>query len=97
MSVRYHPGKANIVVDSLSRLSMGSVAHVEEQRKELVKDVHRLTQLGVCLMSISESGVTVQNGEESSLVVEVKEKQKSDPILLELKGTVHNQRVEVFS
>ena len=29
--------------------------------------------------------------------MEVKEKKDSDPILLEFKGTVHNQRVEVFS
>ena len=43
-------------------------------------------------MSISDNGVTVQNGEESSLVVEVKEKQESDPILLELKGVVNNQK-----
>ena len=48
-------------------------------------------------MSISNSGVTIQNGEVSSLVVEVKEKKDSDPILLELKGAVHSQRVEVFS
>ena len=45
MSVHYHPGKANVVAVSLSRLSMGSVAHVEEERKELVKDVHRLARL----------------------------------------------------
>ena len=62
-----------------------------------MKDVHRLTRLGVRLMRISDSGVTVQNGSESSLVVEVKEKQDSDPILLELKNAIHNQRVEVFS
>ena len=42
MSVLYHPGKANIVADALSRLSMGSVSHVEEGKKELVKDVHRV-------------------------------------------------------
>ena len=29
--------------------------------------------------------------------MEVKEKQESDPILLDLKGAVNNQRVEVFS
>ena len=29
--------------------------------------------------------------------MEVKEKQESDPILLELKSAVNNQRVEVFS
>ncbi|KAH0651783.1 hypothetical protein KY284_031695 [Solanum tuberosum] len=92
MSVHYHPGKANVVAYSLSTLSIGSVAYVEEETKELVKDVNRLARLGVCLMSI-----TVQNGSESSLVAEVKEKQDSDPILLQLKGAVHQQRVEVFS
>ena len=75
----------------------GSVAHVEEKRKELVKDVHRLARLWVRLISISDSSVTVQNGAKSSLVVEVKENQESDPILLELKGAVNNQRVVVFS
>ncbi|WMV41388.1 hypothetical protein MTR67_034773 [Solanum verrucosum] len=63
MNVMYYPGKANVVVDSLSRLSMGSVAHVK-------------------------------NGSESSLAVEVKEKQDSDPILVQLKGVVHQQKVE---
>ena len=38
MSVHYHPGKANLVEDALSILSMGSVAHVEEERKELLID-----------------------------------------------------------
>ena len=57
--MHYHPGKANVVDDAFRRLSMGSVAHVEEERKELVKDVHRLARLGVRLMSISDSGVTI--------------------------------------
>ena len=76
---------------------MGSVAHVEEEMKQLVKDIYRLSHFGVCLMSISNSGAAVQNGVEYYMVVRVKEKQDSDPILLELKGAVHNQRVEVFS
>ncbi|KAH0633112.1 hypothetical protein KY284_035898 [Solanum tuberosum] len=45
MNVLYHPGKANVVVDCLSRLSTGSVAHVEAERKELAKDVHRLARM----------------------------------------------------
>ena len=52
MSVHYHLGKVNVVADALSRLSMGSVAHVDEERNELVKDVHRLARLGFRLMSI---------------------------------------------
>ena len=51
---------------------MSSVAHVEEKRKDLVKEVHRLARFGVFFMSISDSSVTIQNGEESSLVVEVR-------------------------
>ena len=71
---------------------MGSVAHVEEKRKELVKDVHRLALLGVRLMIILNNGVTVENGAESS-----KKEQDSDPILLDIKGEIHNKREEVFS
>ena len=97
MSAHYHHGKANVVADALSRLSMGSVAHVVEEKKELGKYVHTLARLGVHLMSISDSDVTIQKWEESSLIVEVKEKQDNDLILLELKGAFHNHRVEVFS
>ena len=73
MSVYYNPGKENIVADALIRLSIGSVAHVEEERKELVKDVHRLARLGVRIICISDNCVKVMNRTKSSLVVEVKE------------------------
>ena len=86
MSVHYHPGKANVVADVLSRLFMGSVSHVEVERKELVKDVYKFVRLGVRLMSISHRGITVQNGVEYSLVVDVKEKQHTNSIFLELRS-----------
>ena len=89
MSVNYYSGKNNIVKNALSILSMGSVAHVREERKELAKEVHRIARLGVHLMSISYGGVTVQNGLESSFVAEVKENQDSDPIFLQLKSAFH--------
>ena len=97
MSVHYHPGKANVIADALNRLFMGSVSHVEEEMNELVKDVHRLAHLGVRIMSIPHSGVTVQNGAESSLVIKVKKKQHSDTIFLQLQVVVHNQKAKVFS
>ncbi|XP_069146014.1 uncharacterized protein [Solanum lycopersicum] len=73
ITVRYHPGNANVVADALSRLSMGSVVHVEEERKELVNDVHMLDRLGFHLISILDYWEIVQNGAKSFLVVEVKE------------------------
>ncbi|WMV54222.1 hypothetical protein MTR67_047607, partial [Solanum verrucosum] len=35
MSVHYHPGKANVVADALSRVSMGSLAHVDIGDREM--------------------------------------------------------------
>ena len=48
---------------------------LRKKRNDLVKDVQRLARLLVYLASISDNGVIVQNGAESSLVQEVKEKQ----------------------
>ncbi|WMV30034.1 hypothetical protein MTR67_023419 [Solanum verrucosum] len=75
----------------------GGVAHIEEKGNEVEKDVHHLALLGISLTNTSDGGVIVHNRSESSSVVEVKEKQESDPILLELKGAVQKQTVEVFS
>ena len=47
MNVHYHPGKVNVVADALSRMSMGSTTHIEDGKKELVKDIHRLARLGM--------------------------------------------------
>ncbi|KAH0665088.1 hypothetical protein KY285_026294 [Solanum tuberosum] len=81
MSIFYHSGKANVVDDALSRLSMGSTAHVKEEKRDLAKDVHRLALLGVRLMDSTKRGVVVMNGVESSLVSE---------------ANVHKQKVLAF-
>ena len=90
MILHYHHAKANVVAYALSKVSMGSISHGDGERKELAKDFHNLSHLGVRLMSTLDNGVTVQNGLESSFLVKVKEKQVSGPISLELKGAVHN-------
>ena len=46
MSVLYHPDNANVVANALSNITMGSVSHVEEAKKYLLKDVHRLARMG---------------------------------------------------
>ena len=56
MNVHYHPGKANVVADALSRMSMGSTDHVEDEKKELVKDIHRLDKLDVRLVDSTSEG-----------------------------------------
>ncbi|WMV07794.1 hypothetical protein MTR67_001179 [Solanum verrucosum] len=76
---------------------MGSVAHVEDEKKELVCDVHRLARLGVQVVDSPKGGFTVHHNSESSLVVDVKSKQHLNLILMELKESVLNKSVEAIS
>ena len=71
MSVHYHLGKENVVADALRRLNMGSNTHIDHEKKELVKNVHRLSRLGVRLIDSTSGGVSIHPSSESSLVVEV--------------------------
>ena len=78
MSVLYHPVKANMVVDSLSRITMGSVSHVEKSKKDLVKYVHRFARLCVRFEDSPNGSFSVHHNTESSFVVEVNSKQHFD-------------------
>ena len=50
-----------MVADALSRMIMGSVSHVDESKKDLVKDVHRLSRLGVRLDDFPKCGFIVHH------------------------------------
>lgn len=66
MNVHYHPGKANVVVNSLSKMSMGSTARVEDDKNELAKEIHRLARLGERLVYSTSEGVSSSPCSESS-------------------------------
>ncbi|WMV58243.1 hypothetical protein MTR67_051628 [Solanum verrucosum] len=44
------------------QLSIGSITHVEEEKKEFAKDVDRLACLGVFFIDMSDGSVVVKNG-----------------------------------
>lgn len=71
MSILYHSHKANVVVDDLSRLSMGSTTQYKKDKEELVKDMHRLARWQVRLIDYTKGGVAVINGVKLSLLLEV--------------------------
>ncbi|XP_075111726.1 uncharacterized protein LOC142181934 [Nicotiana tabacum] len=52
---------------------------------------------GLCISTSDEGKVMVHNGAESSLVVEVKEKQFIDPALAQMKEAVLNNKTSAFS
>ena len=54
----------------------------------MTKDLWQLVNLGIHLLQYQDEGVIMPNAEKSLLVVELKEKQYTDPILLQLKENV---------
>ena len=45
----YHPDKANVVADALSRKSMGSLAHIAVQKRHTIWEVRNYLNEGVVL------------------------------------------------
>ena len=46
-SILYHPSKANVVVDALSRKSVGSLAHISIERRLIIKEFNELIDQGL--------------------------------------------------
>ena len=76
---------------------MGSVTHMVVDKKELVKEIHRLAHLVVKLEDSPKCGIVARHNSKSSLVVAVKSKKHLDPLLMELKESVLSKLNESFS
>ena len=58
-SILYHIGKANVVADALSRKSAGSLAHINTERRPIVKELHELIDQGLQL-KVTKKCILVQ-------------------------------------
>ena len=65
ISVLYHRGMANVVADALSWMTMGSVSHLDEAKKDLAREVHRFARMGVRLEISPDGGAIVHHNCES--------------------------------
>ncbi|RVW29004.1 Retrovirus-related Pol polyprotein from transposon 17.6 [Vitis vinifera] len=81
LTVVYHPGKANTVVDALSRKSVGSLAAIRGCQRQLLEDL-RSSQVH---MRVLDSGALVANFRvQPDLVGRIKALQKNDLNLVQL-------------
>ncbi|XP_075095741.1 uncharacterized protein LOC142173830 [Nicotiana tabacum] len=71
-SILYHPGKANMVADALSRKSMGSLAHIAPTKRLLAKDIQRLECVGIRFSVGDSEALLACAHAQSSLVDRIK-------------------------
>ena len=79
-SILYHPGKANVVADALSRKSAGSLAHISTERRPIIKELHELIDQGLQL-KVTKKCILAQFRVRSVYLDRVKAAQRRDPQL----------------
>nr|ABA93974.2 retrotransposon protein, putative, Ty3-gypsy subclass [Oryza sativa Japonica Group] len=90
MGIHYHPGKANVVADALSRKSHCNVAWVEELCCEVQRDFEHLN------LGIVEHGFVAVLEAQPTLVEQVRIAQASDPEIAELKKNMRVGKARGF-
>ena len=84
-TIEYHPGKANVVVDALSRKPSSSLAQLKEEYLPMLVE---LRSMGVSL-EIAESGTLVAAFHVRPVLVDrVRDLQAQDPYLMKLRSEI---------
>ena len=74
IDILYHPGKANVVADALSRKAIMNAGSQAMVSPGVAKDLRQLASLGVHLLETPKEGIIVHNAAISLLEIDIKEK-----------------------
>ena len=91
MNINYHPGKANVVADALSRKSYCNVLELQEQRLELYEE---FAKLNLGFVSNTEA---VAMEVESTLEQDINKGQLIDEKIIEIKGLIKEDKAPGFT
>jgi hypothetical protein len=91
LDIHYHPGKANLVADALSRKEHVHVAIVAQLPNELVEDFEKLN-LGIV---VHTKGITIEV--EPSLEQEIRKGQVGDAKIQEIRDLIAEGRDSDFT
>jgi hypothetical protein len=90
LGINYHPGKANVVADALSRKKYCNATFARRMQPELRREIEYLN-LGM----VSEAKVTMEV--EPTLEVEIREGQLEDAKLKEIQQLIRDNKTSDFS
>ena len=90
ITMLYHPGKANVVADALSRKagSMGSLAHLQVSRRPLAREVQIVDNNFMRLEVNKKGGLFACVEARSSFLDKIKGKQFNDKKLIRIRDKV---------
>ena len=91
VGIHYHPGKANVVADALSRKAHCNALSLKELQPTLVEEFQRLN------LGLVEHGFLATLVVQPTLVDRVKAAQQSDPAVNKIKENVKNGTAKCFS
>ena len=78
LDIQYYPGKANVVVDALSRKSSGNLAYMLSTQQQLIND---LGQLEIEVTTHHHAGIFAAFVAQPTIIDEVKMTQLQDDYL----------------
>jgi hypothetical protein len=90
LGINYHPGKANVVADALSRKKYCNATFARRMQPELQREI-RYLNLGL----VNEAKVTMEV--ERTLQVEIQEGQLEDANLKEIRQLIRDNKISDFS
>ena len=93
-TIEYHPGKANVVVDSLSRKSTGSISHL---KAVYLPRLVELRSLGVRLELTDTGALLATSHVRPVLIDRIRELQTQDPTVIKLKREAESRQLKGFS
>lgn len=96
-TILYHPGKANVVADALSRKSMGSLAHLTAIKRPIVKEFQEIVESGVQFAIDHSRTLLAHMKIRSTLIDDIKQAQSQDSELMKMVDNVRNGKVSNFS
>ena len=93
-TIKYHPGKANVVIDALSRKSTGSISHL---KAVYLPRLVEMRSLGVRL-ELTDTGALLATFHVRPVLIDrIRELQTQDQIVIKLKREVESRQLKGFS